>query len=139
MRALAGSREAETFRRAAEALRNQPEYFEGLGTAELLRLLAARKSEDPLEALEQSPARTTVAQLLMREGDPVTGEELEPALLTVEQHYVEHRQRAVRSAVAEAERRGELTRVTELITERMELDRRLRELDRRLRELVGQG
>jgi DNA primase len=139
VRALAGPRASETFRRAAGALTEQAAYFEGLGTAEMLRLLAGRESEDPLEPLEQLPARTTVAQLLMREGEPVSGEELEPALLTVEQHYVEHRQRAIRTAVAEAERRGELARVTELITERMELDRRLRELDRRLRELVGQG
>jgi DNA primase len=139
LRALAGPREGETFRRTAEAMMEQPDHFEGLGTLETLRLLACREMGDPLEALEQSPARTTVAQLLMREGEPVSGEELESALLTVEQHHVEYRQRAVRSAVAEAERRGELARVTELITERMELDRRLRELDRRLRQLVGQG
>jgi DNA primase len=70
-----------------------------------------------------------LAQLLMQETEPVTSEDLEPALVTVEQHYIRHRQRAVRAAIAEAERRGELARVTELITERMELDRRLRELD----------
>jgi hypothetical protein len=35
------------------------------------------------------------------------------------------------------ERRGDLAGVTALITERMELDRRLRELDRKLRELLG--
>lgn len=139
VRALAGSRESESFRRAAEALTEQPEHFEGLGTAEMLRLLAGREGDDPLQALEQSPARTTVAQLLMREGEPVTEEELAAALVTVEQHYLEHRQRASRAAVAEAERRGDLVRVTELITERMELDRRLRELDQRLRELVGHG
>jgi DNA primase len=129
VRALAGARESEPFRRAAEVLVDQPEHFEGLGAAELLRLLADRNTEDPLEALEPSPARTTLAQLLMQETEPVTSEDLEPALVTVEQHYIRQRQRAVRAAIAEAERRGELARVTELITERMELDRRLRELD----------
>jgi DNA primase len=137
VRALAGPRESETFRRAAQALGEQAELFEGLGAGETLRLLAGRQSEDPLEALEQ-PARTMVAQLLMRESQPVTGEELESALVTVEQHFIEHRQRQVRASVAEAERKGDLARVTELITERMELDRKLKELDRRLRELVGQ-
>lgn len=139
VRALAGARESETFRRAARALEEQAEHFEGLGREEMLRLLAARQSDDPLEALEQPAARTMVAQLLMREGQPVTGEELESALVTVEQHFIEHRQRQVRGAVAEAERRGDLARVTELITERMELDRKLKTLDQRLRELVGQG
>ena len=122
---------SETFRRAAEALTAQPEHFEGLATAEMLRLLAGREGEDPLGVLEQSALRNSLAQLLMREGEPVTGEELEAALVTVEQHYIKHRQREVRAAVAEAERRADLKRVTELITERMELDRRLRELDQR--------
>jgi hypothetical protein len=68
----------------------------------------------------------------------VTASELESALLTLEQRSLEHRQRRTRVAIAEAERKGDLTDVTALITERMELDRRLRELDRRLRELLGQ-
>ena len=80
-----------------------------------------------------------VAQLLMRESEPVTGTELESALLTLEQHSVEHRQRRMRGAIAEAERKGDLTGVTALITERMELDRRLRELDLRLRDILAAG
>jgi DNA invertase Pin-like site-specific DNA recombinase len=80
-----------------------------------------------------------VAQLLMREGEPVTGPELESALATLEQHSVEQRQRRIRSEISEAERKGDLAGVTVLITERMELDRRLRDLDRRLRELLGQA
>jgi hypothetical protein len=80
-----------------------------------------------------------VAQLLMREGEAVTGPELESALATLEQHFVEQRQRRIRSEISEAERKGDLAGVTALITERMELDRRLRELDRRLRELLGQA
>jgi hypothetical protein len=79
-----------------------------------------------------------VAQLLMRESEPVTLHELESALLTLEQHAVEHRQRRIRSAIGEAERKGDLGGVTALMTERMELDRRLRELHRRLGELLTQ-
>jgi hypothetical protein len=51
---------------------------------------------------------------------------------------VEHRQRRIRSAIGEAERKGDLAAVTTLITERMELDRRLRELHRRLGDLLAQ-
>jgi DNA primase len=79
-----------------------------------------------------------VAQLLMRESEPVTLHELESALVTLEQHSVEHRQRRLRGTISEAERKGDLAGVTALITERMELDRRLRALDRQLRDLLGQ-
>ena len=138
VRALAGSLESGTFRRAAEAMLAQAEHFDGLGLGSVLAQLSTRESPEPLDALTEPGTRSMVAQLLMREAEPVTAHELESALLTLEQHAVEHRQREVRTAIAEAERRSDQTRVTALIAERMELDRRLRELDRRHRELVGQ-
>jgi DNA primase len=137
LRALAGPKESETFRRAAEAMTSQAEDFEGLGILTTLEALAGRQHPDPIEAVA-TEARGMVAQLLMRESEPVTGSELESALVTLEQSALEHRQRRLRVAIAEAERKGDLAGVTGLITERMELDRRLRELDRRLRELLGQ-
>jgi DNA primase len=137
LRALAGPPESEIFRRAVEAMSSQAEHFEGLGIVTVLEELARRGGMDPLEAVG-SQARGMVAQLLMRESEPVTRHELESALLTLEQHTVEHRQRQLRGAIAESERKGDLAGVTVLITERMELDRRLRELDRRLGELLGQ-
>jgi DNA primase len=138
VRALAGSPEGETFRRAVDAMASQAEDFEGLGIFATLQELAGRQDADPLEALREPGPRTLVAQLLMRESEPVTVHELESALLTLEQHSVEHRQRRIRSEIAEAERRGDLAGVTALMTERMELDRRLRELHRRLGELLAQ-
>jgi DNA primase len=137
VRALAGLPESETFRRAAEAMDAQAEHFEGLGIWIALQKLAGRGDADPIEAVGPE-ARGLVAQLLMREAEPVTRDELESALITLERHLVEHRQRRLRGAIAEAERKGDLAGVTALITERMELDRRLRELDRKLRELLGQ-
>jgi DNA primase len=137
VRALAGALESRTFRRAAEAMVAQAEHFEGLGIVTALEELAGRQHADPLEAVGPQ-ARGMVAEVLMRENEPVTGHELESALMTLEQHSVERRQRRIRSAIADAERKGDLAGVTALITERMELDRRLRELDRRLRELLGQ-
>lgn len=138
VRALAGPLESETFQRASTAMAAQAEHFEGIGIYGTLTLLAERQQADPLEAVGQSE-RTTVAQLLMREGEPVTGHEVEMALATLEQHFVERRQREIRGEIAEAERRGDLTRVTELITERMELDRQLQKLDQRIRELLEQA
>jgi DNA primase len=115
----------------------QPEHFEGLGILTALQELAGRTDADPLEVLQPS-ARAIVAQLLMREGEPVSGHELESALVTLERHFLEHRQRGLRGAIAEAERKGDLAGVTARMTERMELDRRLRDLDQRMRELIGQ-
>ena len=117
---------------------SQVEHFEGLGIFTTLQELAGRQDVDPLETLRELKARMLVAQLLMRESEPVTVHELESAVLTLEQHSVEHRQRRIRGAIGEAERRGDLAGVTALMTERMELDRRLRELDRRLGDLLAQ-
>jgi DNA primase len=137
VRALAGPLGSETFRRVFQAMEAQPEHFEGLGILTALQELAGRAIADPLEVLQPS-ARTMVAQLLMRESEPVNGHELESTLVTLERHFLEHRQRRLRGAIAEAERRGDLPGVTARMTERMELDRRLRDLDQRMRELIGQ-
>jgi DNA primase len=138
VRALAGAPEGETFQRAVAAMTSQAEDFEGLGILATLQELAERQDADPLEAMREPAARMLVAQLLMRESEQVTVHELESALLTLEQHSVEHRQRRIRSEIGEAERRGDLAGVTALMTERMELDRRLRELHRRLGDLLAQ-
>jgi DNA primase len=137
VRALAGPLASETFQRASQAMEAQPEHFEGLGILAALQELAGRTVADPLEAL-QPGARTMVAQLLMRESEPVNGHDLESALVTLERHFLEHRQRGLRGAIAEAERKGDLASVTARMTERMELDRRLRDLDLRMRELISQ-
>jgi DNA primase len=136
LRALSGPREDDTFRRAAAALAEQAEHFEGLSVSAALEALCARESPDPLEALREPAMRAMVAQLMMREGRPVSGHELDSALLTLEQHFLERRQRQVRAAIAEAERRADLTAVTALVTERMELDTRLRSLAQRHHALV---
>jgi len=138
VRALAGAPESETFHRANQAMTEQGAHFEGLGIYATLRALAERQQADPLEAV--GPAeRTLVAQLLMREGEPVSPHELEMALATLDQHFVERRQRRIRTEIADAERRGDLGQVTALITERMELDRQLNKLDQRMRELLEQA
>jgi DNA primase len=139
VRALAGEHQSETFLRACAAMETQAEHFEQLAVSPVLRELAGRENLDPLEAVTDGASRALLAQLLMREGEPVSSAELESALITLERHFVEQRQRRLRAEIGEAERMNDLVRVTALITERMELDRQLRELDRRLQELVEQG
>ncbi|MFL6429740.1 MAG: DNA primase [Acidobacteriaceae bacterium] len=137
VRALAGTAKNETFQRVSQAMGEQPEHFEGLGILTTLQELVGRTVADPLDAL-QPGARMLVAQVLMREGDPVNAHELESALVTLERHFLEHRQRGLRGAIAEAERKGDLASVTARMTERMQLDRRLRDLDQKMRELLSQ-
>lgn len=131
VRVLAGPVESETFRRAAEALSADPEHFEGLGALATIEQLSRRTGGAPLDALEAPGHRALVAQVLMRETEPVTREELDGALLTLEQHWLERRQRKARAAIADAERRGDLAAVTALVTERLALDLRLRSLAER--------
>ncbi len=131
VRALTGPVDGATFRHAAEALTAEPEHFEGLGVRSTLELLRQRTGGAPLDALEAPEARALVAQVLMRETEPVTREELDGALLTLEQHWLERRQRRARAAIADAERKGDLAAVTALVTERMALDMRLRSLAER--------
>jgi DNA primase len=50
------------------------------------------------------------------------------ALNTLERRNIERRQREVRTLIAEADRRGDETMVTQLMSERLTLDRRHREL-----------
>ncbi len=128
VRALAGPRGVGVFARVQQAMAEQAEHFEGLGALALLEELSARLCPDPMEAVGQPGARALLAQLLLREGQQVTEHELEEALLTLEQHSVERRQRRVRAAIAEAERQSDFERVTALVAERMQLDQRLRQL-----------
>jgi DNA primase len=55
-------------------------------------------------------------------------EQVENALLTLSTRYLERRQRELRSAIAEAERRGDHAMVETLTLEKMKVDRALREL-----------
>jgi DNA primase len=138
VRALAGPLADETFQRAREAMKGQAEHLDGLGVSTVLEELGERQDADPLEAVTQPAARAMVAQLLMREKEPVSRHELESALVTLEYHFTERRLRQVLRAIAEADRKADLAAATRLAMERMNLDRQLREVDRRMRELLDQ-
>ena len=72
VRALAGPTESEAFPAGQRGDgRANRSILKGLGIYTTLRALAGRQQPDPLEAV--GPAeRTMVAQLLMREGEPVS-------------------------------------------------------------------
>jgi len=55
-------------------------------------------------------------------------EQVGNALITLETRYLERRQRELRAAIAEAERRGDTAMVETLTLEKMKVDRALREM-----------
>jgi DNA primase len=128
LRALASHPESAAFICVARALEDQPSYFESLTAPSMLRNLAGRGAIDPLDVFPEGASRTLLAQLLMNESEPVTSEEVNAAIATARQSYLERRQRELRSAIAEAEKRGDWGQVATLTAEKLALDRKLREV-----------
>jgi len=68
------------------------------------------------EALEYTPAKKELELTAQVEG----------ALHTLEMRRLERRQRELRSQIAEADRRGDQAMLTQLIAEKLDVDRKLR-------------
>ena len=127
LRALASPTESAAFVCAATALEDQPACFEPLTVAPILIQLAKRGAVDPLDVLPEGASRTLLAQLLMNEGEPVTSEEVNAAIAAARQIFLERRQRELKAAILEAERRGDFGQVATLTAEKVAVDRMLRE------------
>ena len=69
------------------------------------------------QALEYTPAKN----------DPALVAQVEDALHTLEERRLERRQRELRSQIAEADRRGDQEMLTQLIAEKLDVDRKLRD------------
>ncbi len=127
LRSLAGRPGSAIFNAVAAGLRAYPGHFEGLGTAPLLLALAAREHADPMAAIDDADQRAQLARVLMSEGEPPSAEDAAAALESLRHAELTRRQRAVRAAIGDAERRGDAERVAELMLEKQALDRALRE------------
>jgi DNA primase len=127
---------------ATMALAEHPEWYEGMPAAPLFDALAHAPSPgNPLDAAPDDATRTMLAEVLASQPDSSDGEgplrRLVPqtmadlvanALQALETRYLERRQRELRTAIAEAERRGDHAMVETLTLEKMKVDRALREL-----------
>jgi DNA primase len=127
LRALALPMDDRIFAQAVAALGAYPECFASVGVAHLIEPLRLRSTHDALDALEPGAGRAMLAEILMREGEGLSAEELDSAVATLRHHHLQQKQRAVRAEIAEAERRGDPERVLTLTTEKLALDRALRE------------
>ena len=130
LRALAiDDPENEDARRlAAQALADQPAWFEHLSTYAALQILAQRQARDPIDVVEDPAQRALLAEALLAEVKPPEAFEVRSAVQEIHERDIEHRQRQLRSQIAEAERRGDFAELALLTQQKLELDRTLREL-----------
>ena len=122
---------------AAAALAEHPEYLEGLSSGALLEVLShAPVPSNPLDAAPDDRSRTLLAEVLAATPDlsedphnpAQTSEELaENAIHTLSVRHLDRRQRELRSAIAEAERRADDAMLDQLRRELIRIQKAIRE------------
>jgi DNA primase len=135
--------EGDEARTAAVAgLEEHPEWYEGMAAAPLLdALVHGAVPDNPLDAAPDDASRTMLAEVLASQVDTGTvsqmqargetqspAEQIENALHALKVRYLQRRQRELRAAISEAERRGDATMVETLTLEKIKVDRALRGL-----------
>jgi DNA primase len=116
---------------AARGLAENSAWIADLTTADLLDTLAnAPSPSNPLDAASTDEARAQLAHALEHtpsSHEPELAKQVEDALHTLEGRRLERRQRELRSQIAEADRRGDQAMLTQLIAEKVDVDRKLRD------------
>ena len=121
--------EHEASRRlAAQALAEQPTWFEQFRSFAALQALAGRQAVDPMVAVEDEGQRALLAEALLGETRPPEEAEVASALHHVHEKAIQGAQRDLRTRIAEAERRGNLEEVIALTQQKLRMDRALRNL-----------
>jgi DNA primase len=115
-------------RLAAEALLQQPAWFEQLRSFASLRALAQRRASDPMDMVEDEAQRALLAEALLGETKPPEETEVASSLQHIQERAIESRQRDLRGSIGEAERRGDFAELATLMQQKLELDRDLRQL-----------
>ena len=128
--AIVDSEHEGTRRLAAQALLQQPAWFEQLGVFPALRALADRQARDPMDVVEDPAQRALLAKALLGETRPPEESEVASSVQQIQEQGIESRQRELRGLIAEAERRGDFAEVAVLSKQKMDLDRALRDLHR---------
>lgn len=139
LRALVLPERDEARQRAAAALTENPAWYDGTAAAPLLEALAhAPAPANPLDAAPDDATRAMLAEVLASQPEAPDHavsrttpqsmlDQVENALLTLASRHLERRQRELRTAIAEAERRGDHAMVETLTVEKMKIDRALRD------------
>jgi DNA primase len=114
---------------AAERLADNPEWYDGMTAQPLFDALAhGAVPENPLDAAPDQRMRAFLASVLNGAHETqLTTDEVEGALHTLEGRRLERRQRELRAAIAEAERRGDQAMAETLMGEKIAVDRKIRQ------------
>ncbi len=122
--------EFEPARQVSFVLRGE-RLHEGLRTEKLLNALLTAEDEgtDPMSLPLENGEKTMLASALMKEDEALTPELVEGALEALRRRRLEAKQRELRTKIAEAERKGDLGQVGQLMREKLEVDRALREAE----------
>ncbi len=118
----------EARRLTAQALSEQPTWFEHLGAYSALQALAGRRAGDPMEVVADPAQRALLAEALLGETKPPEEAEVRSAIQELHERTIENRQRDLRALIAEAERRGDFAEVATLTQKKLGLDRALWQL-----------
>ena len=76
-------------RLAAEAIAQQPAWFEHLGAFPALQALAGRRAGDPMDVVEDEAQRALLAEVLLAETKPPEEGEVESAIQEMEERAIE--------------------------------------------------
>lgn len=129
LRALCSGKETRVFLRASQALEEAPECFKNLAVRGILERLRDRGILEPLAVLENPEDRALLAQVLLKEHEETSLEQVEAALETLKYRSLVARQRHLRAEIAEAERRGDWVQVAHWAAEKLKVDREMRGLE----------
>jgi DNA primase len=115
-------------RLAAQAIADQPAWFEQLASFPALQALADRRAGDPMNAVEDEAQRALLATVLLGETRPPEEAEVASSLQHIQERALEHRLRDLRAEIADAERRSDNVQLAVLTQQKLDLDRALRQL-----------
>ena len=113
---------------AAQAIAQQPAWFEHLGAFAAMQALASRQANDPMSVIEDEAQRALLAETLLAEVKPPEENEVLSAIQEIQERSIEIRQRALRAQIGEAERRADFAELGLLTQQKLDLDRALRQL-----------
>jgi len=115
-------------RLAAQAITEQPTWFQHLGAFAAMQALSKREAKDPMEAVEESAQRALMAEALLSETKPPEAEEVLSAIQQIQERAIEQRLRALIREIGDAERRHDDDALLAATQQKMELDRALQQL-----------
>ncbi|MGC9223773.1 MAG: DNA primase [Terracidiphilus sp.] len=113
---------------AANAVVEQPAWFEHLGTFPALQALATRAANDPMDVVADAAQKALLAEALLGETRMPEASVVEGALQEIEERAIEGRLRDLRARISDAERRGDYAELAVLTQQKLDLDRALRRL-----------